>query len=106
VAIQPSAIQPSAIHPIVIRPDRTSVYAQYTLICADRESIQAKLKQSEIPTAIHYPVPLNEQAAYKHFCCTDCTPIASKLAKQVLSLPMSPDLSEKDQEKIVTALTA
>jgi len=94
-----------AIHPIVIRPNRTSVYAQYTLICSDRESIQIKLKQAEIPTAIHYPVPLNEQAAYQRLCCLDCTPISSRLAKQVLSLPMSPDLSPKDQEIIVTVLT-
>lgn len=94
------------IHPVTIRPDRTSVYAQYTLICADRDSVQPKLKQAEIPTAIHYPVPLNEQAAYQYLCCPDCTPIAGKLAKQVLSLPMSPDLSAQDQEKIVTALTA
>jgi len=94
----------AAIHPVTIRPDRTSVYAQYTLICADRDAVQAKLKQAEIPTATHYPVPLNEQAAYKHLCCPDCTPISSSLAKQVLSLPMSPDLSKQDQEKIVIAL--
>jgi UDP-2-acetamido-2-deoxy-ribo-hexuluronate aminotransferase len=93
-----------AIQPITVRPNRTSVYAQYTLICADRDSVQTKLKQAEIPTAIHYPVPLNEQAAYKHLCCPDCTPISSQLAKQVLSLPMSPDLSKQDQEKIVIAL--
>ncbi len=95
-----------AIHPVSIRPNRTSVYAQCTLICSDREYIQAKLKKAEIPTAIHYPVPLNEQAAYKHLCCPDCTPIASALAKQVLSLPMSSDLSIKDQEKIVRVLTS
>jgi UDP-2-acetamido-2-deoxy-ribo-hexuluronate aminotransferase len=93
-----------AIHPVTIRPERTSVYAQYTLICSDRESIQAKLKQAEIPTAIHYPVPLNEQAAYQHLCCPYCTPVANMLAKQVMSLPMTPDLSTEDQDKIVSAL--
>ena len=95
----------AVIHPIVIRPDCTSVYAQYTLICSDRESTQTKLKQAEIPMAIHYPVPLNEQVAYQHLCCPDCTPNSSRLAKQVLSLPMSPDLSTKDQEMIVRLLT-
>jgi UDP-2-acetamido-2-deoxy-ribo-hexuluronate aminotransferase len=95
-----------AIHPVVIRAHNTSVYAQYTLICSDREAVQEKLKQSEIPTAIHYPVPVNEQAAYERLCCLDCTPIASKLAKQVISLPMSPDLSAEDQEMIIEALTA
>jgi UDP-2-acetamido-2-deoxy-ribo-hexuluronate aminotransferase len=95
----------AAIQPVIIRSDRTSVYAQYTLICSDRESVQVRLKQAEIPTAVHYPVPLNEQAAYKHLCCPDCTPISSHLAKQVLSLPMSPDLSAEHQEKITKALT-
>ena len=90
------------IEPVTIRPDRTSVYAQYTIICSDREAIQAKLNQANIHTAIHYPVPLNEQTAYKHLCCPDCTPVASQLAKQVMSLPMAPDLATADQHKIVT----
>ena len=95
----------ATIQPVTIRADRTSVYAQYTLICLDRESIQTKLKQAGIPTAIHYPVPINEQVAYKHLGCPDCTPISSRLAKLVLSLPMSPDLSTEDQEKILNVLT-
>jgi UDP-2-acetamido-2-deoxy-ribo-hexuluronate aminotransferase len=96
----------AAIHqPVTIRPDRTSVYAQYTLICSDRESVQAKLNQVGIPTAIHYPVPLNEQAAYQHLCCPDCTPISSQLARRVLSLPLSPDLSSLDRDFIVYTLT-
>ena len=93
------------IRPVTIRPDRTSVYAQYTLICPEREAIQAKLKQAKIPTAIHYPVPVNEQEAYKHLCCPDCTPIASHLAKQVISLPMAPDLAATDQQQIIDVLT-
>ena len=98
-------MHPTHIQPVTIRHDRTSVYAQYTVICPNREAIQEKLKQANIPTAIHYPVPLNEQAAYKHLCCSDCTPIASRLAKQVMSLPMAPDLSAADQQRIVRVLT-
>lgn len=94
-----------AFAPVIIRPDRTSAYAQYTLICPDREAIQSKLKQANIPTAIHYPVPLNEQAAYRQLCCPDCTPIASRIAKQVISLPMAPDLTLSQQEEIVACLT-
>ena len=90
--------------PITIRPDRSSVYAQYTLICKDREALQAKLKTAGIPTAVHYPLPLNEQEAYKHFCCADCTPNANLLAKQVLSLPMGPDLLRVDQQRIVATI--
>ena len=81
--------------------NRTSVYAQYTVLVSDRDEMQKRLSKAGIPTAVHYPVPLNEQPAYKHLCCPDCTPIANKVAKQVMSLPMSPDLALKDQEKIV-----
>lgn len=95
-----------AIQPVTIRADRTSVYAQYTLICSDREVIEAKLKQDNIPTAIHYPMPLNEQAAFKHLCCPDCTPIANRLVKRVMSLPMAADLAFAQQEKIISCLNS
>lgn len=89
---------------ITLRPNRTSVYAQYSVLVHDREAIQKHLKQAGIPTAVHYPVPINEQIAYKSFCCPDCTPIAQLLAKRILCLPMSPDLSLENQEKIVNTL--
>lgn len=76
------------------RNDRTSVFAQYTVLVDDREQLEKKLKDAKIPTAVHYPVPLNQQPAYQHLCCPDCTPVAKEIAKQVMSLPMSPDLAE------------
>ena len=91
---------------VTLQPDRTSVYAQYTILVPDRDALQKSLNEAGIPTAVHYPVPLNEQPAYKHFCCPDCTPIAQQIAKQVMSLPMSPDLSAEDQDKILSALLA
>jgi len=89
------------VTPVVIRPDRTSTYAQYTLICSDRELIQAKLKQANIPTSIHYPVPVNEQTAYKTLCCPSCTPVASQLSNKVISLPLSPGLDSTQQDEIL-----
>lgn len=86
---------------LTLRPDRTSVYAQYTVLVSDRDVMQKRLSEAGIPTAVHYPVPLNEQPAYKHLCCPDCTPIAQRIAKRVLSLPISPDLALEDQERIV-----
>jgi len=91
---------------VTLRPDRTSVYAQYTVMVPDRDPLQKRLSEAGVPTAVHYPVPLNEQAAYKHLCCPNCTPIAQQIAKQVMSLPMSPDLSAEDQDKIMGALLA
>lgn len=88
------------------RPNRTSVFAQYTLFTSERDLIQKHLTEVGIPTAVHYPVPLNEQPAYKHLCCPDCTPIAKQVAKQVISLPMGPDLTNEQQLKIVKELHA
>jgi UDP-2-acetamido-2-deoxy-ribo-hexuluronate aminotransferase len=54
-----------------------------------------------IPTATHYPIPLNEQPAYKKLCCPNCTPIAQQLAQQVMSLPMGADLQFEVQASII-----
>jgi UDP-2-acetamido-2-deoxy-ribo-hexuluronate aminotransferase len=93
-----------AVPVVTQRPDRTSVFAQYTVFVENRERIQEELKQAGIPTAVHYPIPLNEQPAYKHLCCPDCTPISQQRARQVMSLPLSADLSEAQQEAICAAL--
>ena len=81
---------------VVQRQDRTSVFAQYTIFTKDRGALQEHLSQHGVPTAVHYPIPLNEQPAYKHLCCPDCTPEASRVAKLVMSLPMSPGLADED----------
>jgi len=88
------------------KPDRTSVFAQYTLSVPDRDALQARLQAAGIPAAVHYPVPLNEQPAYAHLCCPDCTPVARQMAREVMSLPMHPDLTEADQDRIVDTLLA
>lgn len=82
------------------RPQQTSVYAQYTVMVRNREELQKRLAVAGIPTAVHYPVPLNEQPAYKHLCCPSCTPVAQQLAKQVMSLPMGPYLENRDTTRI------
>ncbi|WP_276569063.1 DegT/DnrJ/EryC1/StrS family aminotransferase [Thiocapsa imhoffii] len=95
----------SVAHPLPWpKEDRTSVFAQYTLLVEDREALQAKLKDAGIPTAVHYPIPLNEQPAYAHLCCPDCTPVARNIARQVMSLPMHADLTEAEQTRIATML--
>jgi UDP-2-acetamido-2-deoxy-ribo-hexuluronate aminotransferase len=87
-----------------IRPNRTSVYAQYTVMVSSRDAVQKCLAEAGIPTAVHYPVPLNEQPAYKHLCCPDCTPVAQQLAKKVMSLPMGADLDVNTQHSIIERL--
>lgn len=99
-----SLIDAAAINRVKQQDDRTSVFAQYTVFVENREAIQAYLSQNNIPTAVHYPIPLNQQPAYRHLCCPDCTPLADAKARRVMSLPMSPDLDMNSQEIIVNAL--
>lgn len=86
------------------RPDRTSVFAQYTVMVDRREQVQEKLKQAGIPTAVHYPFPLNQQPAYQQLCGPDCTPVSNQLAQRVMSLPMGADIEMEVQQKIVLVL--
>ena len=86
----------------------TSVYAQYTIQADHRPEVQAALKEKNIPTAVHYPTLLCQQPAIKScssHCSQQCSsPNAQKASERVLSLPMHPYLSEKDQDCVVAAL--
>ena len=89
---------------LAVRPDRDCVWAQYTVMVDDRPAVQAALQADGIPTAVHYPKPLHHQPAYAADCCPDCNPHSIAAAQRVLSLPMSADLSEADQDRVVAAL--
>lgn len=90
---------------LAVRPDRDCVWAQYTVLVDHRPAVQAALQAAGIPTAVHYPKPLHHQPAYAGDCCPDCNPLSIAAAQRVLSLPMSADLSEADQDRVVEALT-
>ena len=82
-----------------------SVYAQYTILVNDRDTVQKKLQDKGIPTAVHYPIPLNLQPVFAHLNKPKGSfPIAERIAEQVISLPMHPYLSEGDQNKIVSGV--
>lgn len=89
---------------ISVRPDRDSVWAQFTVLVEDRAEVQKRLQEQGIPTAVHYPLSLNMQPAYRHLCCADCTPNSHWAAERVMSLPMSPDLTTAQQERVIAAM--
>lgn len=80
----------------------TSVYAQYTVQVNNRDEVQKKLQAKGIPTAVHYPIPLNLQPALAPV--DTVTPVADEAAKRVMSLPMHPYLSKDEMGKIVGCL--
>ncbi len=85
-----------------VQPHNVSAWAQYTLQVDNRDSLQQALKSSGIPTAVHYPIPLNKQPAVADVNAN--LPVGDAIAQQVMSLPMHPYLTIKDQEKVVAAL--
>ena len=84
----------------------TSVYAQYTIQLDARDAAQDGFKEAGIPTAVHYPIPLNQQPAYKDLCSVESTPVAARLARRVMSLPMHPYLSDADMRSVADAVLA
>ncbi|MFT7721835.1 MAG: DegT/DnrJ/EryC1/StrS family aminotransferase [Roseateles sp.] len=89
---------------LAVRPDRDCVWAQYTVFVDGREAVQASLKQAGIPTAVHYPRPLHHQPAYARYGRPDACPHSIAAARRVMSLPMSADLSDAQQDQVVAAL--
>jgi UDP-2-acetamido-2-deoxy-ribo-hexuluronate aminotransferase len=86
-----------------VEPFNTSVYAQYTIVVEDRQSLLAKLESHGIPTAVHYPIPLNLQPAFSNLGKSEGSfPIAELMARQVVSLPMHPYLEESQIDLICT----
>lgn len=87
-----------------VTPGSVSAWAQYTVRVTDRAKVQAALHEAGVPTAIHYPMPLNRQPASRDE--TAHLPVGDAAAAQVISLPMHPYLSEEDQSKVTDTLAA
>lgn len=86
-----------------IKHKNYSAWAQYTLRVERRADFQEKLKNADVPTAIHYPLPLNEQPAVrgKQRIIT----VSATMSKQVISLPMHAYMSETDFQKIIYSVS-
>ncbi|AKV95092.1 aminotransferase DegT [Marinobacter sp. CP1] len=88
----------------ILEQHNVSAWAQYTIRIDDREAVQAKLKEAGIPTAVHYPIPLNKQPAVADEGAN--LPVGDDMAKKVMSLPMHPYMVSDELESVVGALKA
>ena len=79
-----------------------SAWAQYTVRVDDRDRVQQLMKEAGVPTMVHYPMPLNRQPAIRDSEC-DLTH-GDLAATRVMSLPMHPYLTEREQDTVVQAL--
>ena len=85
-----------------IEPKNVSAYAQYTIRVDNRDAIQTKLNEAGIPTAVHYPIPLNRQPAVADPAAM--LPVGDEVAGLVISLPMHPYIVASQQASVLRSL--
>jgi UDP-2-acetamido-2-deoxy-ribo-hexuluronate aminotransferase len=90
-------------------PDSTSAWAIYAILLPDgamRERTQAAMRAEGVPTAIYYPCPLHRQPAYSTQHDGASLPVSEDLATRILALPIHPDLTDEDVDRVCEAVLA
>ncbi len=83
------------------------VYHQYVIKTENRDELRSELKENGIGTLIHYPVPIHKQPCFEKMSKNQVQlKISEKICSEVLSLPMYPELNERDKEKIIARIAA
>jgi UDP-2-acetamido-2-deoxy-ribo-hexuluronate aminotransferase len=97
----------NAVQLPAVRADRNCVWAQFTVQVDNRASVLEKLKNQGIPTAVHYPVPMHRQPAYRAVGrISGSLEVSDRVSERVFSLPMDPYISAETQIRIAGALAA
>ena len=109
IADRYTALLKDAVHTPRVLPHRTCVWAQYTIEVDDRPSVESFLRGEDIPTAVHYPMPLHLQPVFAELSYSmgwarGSFPHAERAADRVLSLPMHPYLQPAQIERIAAAV--
>lgn len=81
-----------------------SVYHLFVIRTTKREALQAYLQERGIASGIHYPIPVHLQPAYEGYWKQGDFPVSEKLAQEILSLPMFPELREGQIEEVCEAV--
>jgi dTDP-4-amino-4,6-dideoxygalactose transaminase len=91
--------------PQVPSPDFRHVYNQFSIRCPERGALREFLQRSGIPTEIYYPLPLHLQPAFEYLGYkVGQFPQSESASREVLALPVYPELKESHQESIVSAI--
>jgi len=86
-----------------VEPHNVSAWAQFTIRVKNRDTVQKRLAEAGVPTAVHYPIPLNKQPAVADAQAR--LPAGDAVANEVMSLPMAPGLKQADQDMVIQQLT-
>jgi dTDP-4-amino-4,6-dideoxygalactose transaminase len=89
-----------------VDPRRTHVYHQYVIRTPERDALRAHLAAQEIDTGIHYPTPIHRQQAWiDAYGAYPSLPRVEQAAREILSLPVHPDLTDAEVERVADATT-
>ena len=84
-----------------IADGNTHIFHQFSIQVPDREDFQAYLKERDIPTAVHYPIPLHKQHAFQTVGRNTGVPVAEKVSEHIVSLPIYPEMPQEDQALVI-----
>jgi len=94
-ALYTALLGDSKVEPPIEMPHARHIYHLYVIRCEDRDALQEHLTERGVGTAVHYPVPIHLQGAYRWLNLgRGSFPIAERYAEQVLSLPIYPELTD------------
>ena len=86
-----------------VEPDGTRhAYHQYTVRCADREKLRDHLSETDVASGVYYPTPIHRLDAYDGYDAD--VPVADRAADEVLSLPVHPNVTGEDIDRIAEAI--
>jgi dTDP-4-amino-4,6-dideoxygalactose transaminase len=91
------------ILPEIPADEKEHVWHIFVIRTKERDKLQQYLKDNGIETLIHYPIPPHKQEAYKEWNNLSF-PITEQIHREVLSLPMSPVLTEKEIDSVINVL--
>jgi len=98
------ADEPRVIRPAV-EPHNRHVYHVYAVRVADRDAVMQRMAERGVTCGIHYPVPIHLQRAYEFLGLRQGSfPVAERCARELLSLPMYPELTQEQIERVVDTL--
>lgn len=104
-AVYDAQLLRETVMPPARRPDCTHVFHLYVVRSVERDALQAHLKQQGIGALIHYPVPVHLQPAYRgRLGAEGSLPETEKAAREILSLPLYPELTDEQHAAVVRAV--
>ncbi len=102
-----NALVNSQLTPVSVHQNAEPVWHLYVVRSTEREELQKRLSDQGIATGVHYPTPLHLQPAYSYLEIEPGTlPVTERIAKEIVSLPMYPELTPADLEAVVKTATS